>query len=77
MFKGDRFIPFRGTQDKFMEEFIINNCLYSKDHKHKQNSGNTPTISDDAIRSPNPRISNSNQNELASNDNMNNGGNLN
>lgn len=27
-FKGDRFIPFRGTTDNFMEEFIINNDVY-------------------------------------------------
>jgi hypothetical protein len=31
-FKGDRFIPFRGIQDNYFEEFIINNDFY-KDSK--------------------------------------------
>lgn len=35
-FKGDRFIPFRGTHDNFMEEFIINNELFKESkNKHK------------------------------------------
>lgn len=29
-FKGDRFIPFRGTQDNFFEEFIMNNDPYKE-----------------------------------------------
>lgn len=47
-FKGDRFIPFRGVQDNYFEEFIINNDFY-KDNKVQEaapqltNNGNTNT----------------------------------
>jgi hypothetical protein len=34
-YKADRFIPFRGTQDNFFEEYIINNELYNE-AKRKQ-----------------------------------------
>ena len=68
MFKGDRFIPFRGTQDHYMEEFIISNHLYQKDNKHKHNASQQPNTQDDAIRSP---TRTNNQNELSNNDNVN------
>jgi hypothetical protein len=32
-FKGDRFIPFRGTTDNYFEEFIMNNDLYKNTKK--------------------------------------------
>jgi hypothetical protein len=32
-FKGDRFIPFRGIQDNYFEEFILSNDLYNKDSR--------------------------------------------
>ena len=41
-FKGDRFIPFRGTSDSFyLEEFILNNENPFKEQKRKRvNHGN-------------------------------------
>ncbi len=36
-YKGDRFIPFRGTQDNFFEEFIINNEIQKESKKSKNN----------------------------------------
>lgn len=39
-FKGDRFIPFRGTQDNFMEEYIMNFESSTRDQKTKQKQNN-------------------------------------
>lgn len=39
-FKGDRFIPFRGTHDNFMEEFIINNDLFKEQKNNKKSNNN-------------------------------------
>ena len=35
-YKGDRFIPFRGTTDNYFEEFIINNELYKEKEKKQE-----------------------------------------
>jgi hypothetical protein len=37
-FKGDRFIPFRGIENNFVEEFIISSEVYTKDNKQKHES---------------------------------------
>jgi hypothetical protein len=39
-YKVDRFIPFRGTSDNFIEEYIINNDLY-KEAKGKDNGSSS------------------------------------
>lgn len=44
-FKGDRFIPFRGTQDNFFEEFIMNNDLYKDQKKKKSENGDDVQMS--------------------------------
>jgi hypothetical protein len=30
-FKGDRFIPYRGIDDNYMEEYMISNDIYGRD----------------------------------------------
>ena len=43
-FKGDRFIPFRGTQDNFgFEEFIMNNDPYKEQKKKPKSSEESST----------------------------------
>jgi len=40
-YKADRFIPFRGTQENFFEEYIINNDPFNENKKkNRQNSSN-------------------------------------
>jgi hypothetical protein len=44
-YKADRFIPFRGTQDNFFEEYIMNNDLFHENKKkmRKNNEENINT----------------------------------
>jgi hypothetical protein len=44
-YKADRFIPFRGTQDNFFEEYIMNNDLFHETKKkaRKNNEENINT----------------------------------
>lgn len=46
-YKPDRFIPFRGTQDNFFEEYIMNNDLFNENKKkmRKNNEENIITQS--------------------------------
>jgi hypothetical protein len=39
-YKGDRFIPFRGTQENFFEEFMINNEVQRESKRNKTNAEN-------------------------------------
>lgn len=34
--KADRFIPFRGTQENFFEEFIMNNDIFNDNKKNSK-----------------------------------------
>lgn len=38
-FKPDRFIPFRGTQENFFEEFIMNNDPFNDNKKKSKKAG--------------------------------------
>ncbi|CDW78802.1 anaphase-promoting complex subunit cdc20-like [Stylonychia lemnae] len=40
-YKADRFIPFRGTQDNFFEEFIMNNDPFNETKKKKRQGSNS------------------------------------